>query len=73
MMWVGESGIRRLRYYITGVSKLQQAAYQQEEPERRPLNSELPPNIPDNDVQVQQFLTKPYHSHSEDGTPDPDK
>jgi hypothetical protein len=46
---------------------------QQGEPESRTLNSELPPNIPDNDVQVQQFLTKQYHSHSEDGTLDPDK
>jgi hypothetical protein len=66
--WVG-----RVRDIEVGESKLQQGAYQQGEPEKRPLNSELPPHRPDHDVQVQQLLRKQYHGHSRDGMPDPDK
>jgi len=32
-----------------------------------------PPNRPDHDEQVEQFLREQYHSRSGDGMPDPDK
>lgn len=32
-----------------------------------------PPDRPDHDVQIEQFLRKQYHSQSGDGMPDPDK
>lgn len=57
--------------YIAGVSKLQQATCEQgdaEEESKKPG----PPNRPDHDVQVEQFLRKQYHSKSGDGMPDPD-
>lgn len=32
-----------------------------------------PPDRPDHDVQVEQFLRKQYHSRAGEGMPDPDK
>jgi len=33
----------------------------------------VPPERPDHDVQVEQFLRKQYHSRAGDGMPDPSK
>ena len=57
--------------YIPGVSALQQTTLRQgpENPDRKPPG---PPNRPDHDVQVEQFLRKQYHSRAGEGMPDPD-
>ena len=57
--------------YIPVVSKLQQQAFDQGEVDRA-AKLEGPPNRPDHDVQVEQFLRKQYHSKSGDGMPNPD-
>lgn len=56
---------------IPGISKLQQIAFNQGEPEKE-TQPPGPPERPDHDVQVEQFLRKQYHSKSGDGMPDPD-
>ncbi|TVY14900.1 hypothetical protein LARI1_G008528 [Lachnellula arida] len=58
--------------YIPGVSTLQQAAFEQGPPADENKSSG-PPNRPDHDVQVEEFLRKQYHSKSGDGMPDLDK
>lgn len=57
--------------YIPGVSKLQQVAYDQGEPEND-VKATGPPERPEHDVQVEQFLRKQYHSKSGNNMPDPD-
>lgn len=58
--------------YIPGVSTLQQAAFEQG-PSTDENKNRGPPNRPDHDVQVEEFLRKQYHSKSGDGMPDLDK
>lgn len=57
--------------YIPVVSKMQQQAFDQGEAEKERKDGG-PPNGPDHDVQVQQFLRKRYHGKSRDGIPNPD-
>jgi len=50
-----------------GVSKLQQTTFEQGPADKTKGG---PPNRPDHDVQVEQFLRNQYHSRSEDGMPE---
>ncbi|TVY33171.1 hypothetical protein LSUB1_G008390 [Lachnellula subtilissima] len=67
-----EGLVEKVCSYIPGVSTLQQAAFEQGPPTEETKNSG-PPNRPDHDVQVEEFLRKQYHSKSGDGMPDLDK
>ncbi|KAE8452470.1 hypothetical protein EG329_000372 [Mollisiaceae sp. DMI_Dod_QoI] len=58
-------------YVEKGVSKLQQLAYEQGESEKD-VKPSGPPNRPEHDIQVEQFLRKQYHSKSGEGMPNPD-
>ncbi|KAE9366142.1 hypothetical protein N431DRAFT_549121 [Stipitochalara longipes BDJ] len=66
-----ESYVDKVRSYIPVVSKMQQQTSEQEEAENA-AKHEGPPDRPDHDVQVEQFLRKQYHSKSGDGMPNPD-
>jgi hypothetical protein len=54
------------------MNKLQQSMFEQGEPKEEEQKAG-PPERPDHDVQVEQFLRKQYHSRSGDGMPDPDR
>jgi hypothetical protein len=54
--------------YIPGVSSLQKSAFEQGEPEKD-VKNDGPPNRPEHDVQIEQFLRKQYHSMSGEGMP----
>ncbi|TVY36329.1 hypothetical protein LOCC1_G007916 [Lachnellula occidentalis] len=64
--------VEKVCSYIPGVSTLQQAAFEQGPPKEENKDSG-PPNRPDHDVQVEEFLRKQYRSKSGDGMPDLDK
>ena len=54
------------------MDKLQQSMFEQGEQAKEEQKAG-PPDRPDHDVQVKQFLRKQYHSRSGDGMPDPNK
>jgi len=56
--------------FIPVVSKMQPQSFEQKEVEN--TKHEGPPDRPDHDVQVEQFLRKQYYSKSGDGMPNPD-
>lgn len=55
--------------YIPGVD----ASKKQSKEEKTPVNPGQPPNRPDHDVQVEEFLRNQYHSKAGDNMPDPNK
>ena len=55
--------------YIPGV----ESSKNKDKEEKVPINPGQPPNRPDHDVQVEEFLRSQYHSKAGDGMPDPDK
>jgi len=65
-----ESYVEKVCSYIPGVSNLQKQAFDQGEAEEA-AKPQGPPDRPDHDVQVEQFLRKQYHSTSGDGMPNP--
>ena len=54
--------------YIPGVSSFQKSLFQQGQPEKD-FKNDGPPNLPENGVQVEEFLRKQYHSMSGEGMP----
>jgi len=66
-----ESFVEKVCSYIPGVSKLQQAVFEQGDAEVA-TKLEGPPTRPDHDVQVEEFLRNQYLSKSGDGMPNPD-
>ncbi|PVH78195.1 hypothetical protein DL98DRAFT_534057 [Cadophora sp. DSE1049] len=64
------SYVEKVAAYIPGINKLQQSSSPSQggEEEKKPSG---PPDRPDHDVQVEQFLRGQYHSRSGDGMPDP--
>ena len=54
--------------YIPGVTSLQKSVFEQGELEKDAKNDGSP-NGPQHDVQVEQFLSKQYHSMSGEGMP----
>lgn len=57
--------------YIPGVEASETAKY--EGVAKTEVKPNAPPNRPDHDVQVEQFLRKQYHSTAGQGMPDPSR
>jgi len=66
-----ESFVEKALSYVPGVKELQKQVYGQGEPEKEKLGGKGPPNRPDHDVQVEEFLRTQYHSKSGEGMPNP--